>query len=638
MRGRINEGKADGVTLRAVLLGFALIPLNVYYIVQWETVWVAQFPTTLNIFYTAIFCLLLVISLNLLLKKLYPKSALTQGELLTIYIVLSTGISVSSHDYTQSLFGSLGACRWFATPENEWSSLFWRYLPSWLTVNDESVLRGFYMGESSLYTSKHIMGWLRPMFWWTIFLTVVIFIMICLNVIVRRRWIEHEKLTYPLVQMPFEMTRENSSGFFRSRLLWIGFFVAAGINLVNGLNFLYPAIPQFPLRYNLGEHFTDRPWNSMGSFLVQINPYAIGLAFPIPLELLFSCWFFFLIWKAESVFGSIMGISISGYPFQSQQTLGACLGISIVALWIGRKEFRHIIGKVFGLKLDLDDSKEPMSYRAAILGVILGMTFLLIFLYEAGMSVWFALGFFLIYFIILFAYTRMRAELGPPLHGISYSGPLHLILAILGSRKVSLQTLTVAAPFWTLTKEIRCSPMPIQLESFKLADRARMNTKRLWKIILLSSFVSILITFWAFLQANYKIGGVSAWRGESAYAAVERWGSNLSGPDTGFLIAVGIGSLIVFINTVLRLRFLWWPLHPIGYPLAGYGHFEKLWFPFFIGWVSKRTILRYGGMRAYRKAFPLFIGFVLGEFTMGSIWGVLGLFTGRLMYAFKVRW
>ena len=78
-------------------------------------------------------------------------------------------------------------------------------------------------------------------------------------------------------------------------------------------------------------------------------------------------------------------------------------------------------------------------------------------------------------------------------------------------------------------------------------------------------------------------------------------------------------------------------MHPLGYPLAGYYHFDKLWFPFFISWAVKWTLLKYGGIKAYRRAFPLFLGLVLGEFIMGSIWGILGLLTGRPTYAFK-RW
>jgi hypothetical protein len=632
----MEQGKKGGVTLRAIIIGFAFVPINVYLVVQWETVWGTQYPTTMGIFFNAIFCLFLVTALNLICKRLLPKKALTQGELLTIYVVLLTAITVSGHDFTQGLFCSIGTVSWSATPENEWDAIFSKNLPGWLTVNDESVLRGFYEGESTLYTFHHIKGWLEPMIWWTLFLTVLALTTIFINVIVRKQWIEREKLTYPLVQLPFEMTRENSARtFFRNRLLWIGFGIAAGIDILNGLNYLYRVFPAIPLKYDLGAHLTDRPWNAMGTFLVQVNPYAIGLAFAIPLDLQFSCWFLFFIWKTERVIGSALGLNLPGYPFEDQQILGAYLGIAAVAIWMGRKPLWQIMRKIIGLRSDVDDSQEPMKYRTAIIGTILCMAFLIIFSYQAGMSTLFAISFFLIYFTIIFAFTRMRAELGPPLQGIHYSGPLQLMVAVIGSRKISSQTFTAAAPYWPLTKEIRNTPTPFQLESLKLAERANMNTRRLWKVMAVTTLIGILLTFWAFLQINYKWGGVGAWRGVSAYNTMERWIASPVEPDMKFLVATGFGLVFVIVNTVLRLRFLWWNLHPLGYPLAGYYHFERLWFPFFISWLAKWIILKYGGIKLYRKAFPLFLGLVLGEFIIGSLWGIIGLLTSKPTYAFK---
>jgi hypothetical protein len=656
-RGGIPQS-GGGVTLRAVLIGLAFMPINVYLVVQWETVWGTQYPTTMGIFFNAIFCLFLVTVLNLPIKKFFPNSAFSQGEMLTIYTMLLMAITVSGHDFTQTIFCTLGTCRWFATPENEWSSLFWRYVPKWLTVNDENVLRDFYEGESTFYTAQHIKGWLEPMLWWTLFLTVMVFTMLCINVIIRKQWIEREKLTYPLVQLPFEMTRSDSKeNFFSNKLLWLGFGVAAGIDIINGLNFLFPIFPKIPLIYNLGEHFVDKPFNTIGSFPLQINPYAIGLAFPIPLDLLFSCWFLFIVWKAESVIGSIAGVNLPEYPFPDQQILGSYLGIAAVALFMGKKSLWQVVNQTFsfrkrkslnkkkrrgkmikkaiGIGSDVDDSGEPMKYRTTILGTLLGTASLVIFASQAGMSVLFPLAFFLIYFAIMFAFTRMRAELGPPLQGIHYSGPLQLIVAAVGSRKISPQTLTVAAPYWTFTKELRNNPMPFVLEGFKLAERADIDTRKLWKVMMLSTLFGIFATFWAFLQFSYRWGGVGAWRGVAAYTVIERWVTRPAEPDATFLIATGFGFIFVLINTVLRLRFLWWRLHPLGYPLAGYYHFDKLWFPFFISWAAKWIILKYGGIRAYRRTFPLFMGLILGEFIMGSVWGILGLLTGKPTYAFK---
>jgi hypothetical protein len=51
--------------------------------------------------------------------------------------------------------------------------------------------------------------------------------------------------------------------------------------------------------------------------------------------------------------------------------------------------------------------------------------------------------------------------------------------------------------------------------------------------------------------------------------------------------------------------------------------------------VVKWAVLKYGGIRAYRKAFPFFMGLILGDFVIGSLWGIIGLLTGKPTYAFK---
>ena len=77
--------------------------------------------------------------------------------------------------------------------------------------------------------------------------------------------------------------------FFKNRLLWLGIGIAGAINLLNGLNALFPILPKIPLSYNLATHFIERPWNSIRGWPgmpVQANPFIIGLTFLIPLGLL----------------------------------------------------------------------------------------------------------------------------------------------------------------------------------------------------------------------------------------------------------------------------------------------------------------------------------------------------------------
>ena len=236
----------------------------------------------------------------------------------------------------------------------------------------------------------------------------------------------------------------------------------------------------------------------------------------------------------------------------------------------------------------------------------------------------------------------MRAELGPLMHGIHFFGPFQLIVAMTGSRRISPQTLTVAAPYWTHTKEFLNKPMPAYLESFKLAERVNVakdditiDTRRLWKACLLATFLSIIVTFWAFLELGYKWGAPGAWRGNLAYNAIARVLKQPTDPDFAQLGATAFGLVFVLVGTVLRLRFFWWPLYPLAYPLAGYSYFNYLWFPFLLCWLVKWIVLKYGGIQGYRKAVPLFLGLVLGDFIFGCIWAILGLLTGETTYMFQ---
>ena len=147
-----QDSKSLGVTFRAVALATLLIPLNNYWILYMETgVWWMQYPTTISIFFNAVFILFALTCLNLAARKWLPRWAFSQGELLTIYVMLNLASAMCATDMIQVLMPMLGHAFWFASPENEWAELFWRYLPRWLIVSDKSVLTDYYNGESTFY-------------------------------------------------------------------------------------------------------------------------------------------------------------------------------------------------------------------------------------------------------------------------------------------------------------------------------------------------------------------------------------------------------------------------------------------------------------------------------------------------------
>jgi len=75
----------------------------------------------------------------------------------------------------------------------------------------------------------------------------------------------------------------------------------------------------------------------------------------------------------------------------------------------------------------------------------------------------------------------------------------------------------------------------------------------------------------------------------------------------------------------MRVRFVWWQFHSIGYAMAGSWAMGTIWIPIFISWFVKLMIIKYGGLKTHRQAIPFFAGLILGEFIIGSIWSIIGL-------------
>ena len=64
--------------------------------------------------------------------------------------------------------------------------------------------------------------------------------------------------------------------------------------------------------------------------------------------------------------------------------------------------------------------------------------------------------------------------------------------------------------------------------------------------------------------------------------------------------------------TFLRYRFSWWPLHPIGYPIAGTEARTSI-VSIFAVWLVKSVLLRVGGVALYRRGIPFFAGIIAGH-------------------------
>lgn len=637
------------VTPRAVLLAVVLIPVNAYWVICMEAIRYSGHPTTISLFFNVVFLLAVLLGANRLVRRMSPRLALEPGELLTVYVMLALASAVAGHDMIEVLTPILAHVHYFARPENGWATEIVPYVPTWLSVTDPQALREFYTGSSSLYSPHNLRAWAAPVFWWTLFLTVLGFMMLCLNTLLRRQWTENEKLSYPLVTLPLEMVNPKTQ-LFRTRLFWLGAALAAALQIWNGLSALYPSLPMLPLKRtgpinDLNTYITVPPWNAIGWTPVALYPFGLALGMLLPVDLLLSAWFFAWFWRLERVLASAYGyMDIPGFPYVEEQSFGAYIGLAVFAIWFSRHHFLRIWQGLFDGKIDLQDAQEPLPYRGAALGLAAGGIFLFGFGRAAGMTPGLIGACFLIYFGLALAITRMRAELGPPAHDLHRAGPDSILTSVLPPGRMSRPDLALFSLFYGFNRAYRAHPMPIQLEGFKLAERIGGSYRSLFWAMLLALAVGAVSAFWADLDQSYRIGAaekvappnVQLIFGGEPWNRMQGWLRTPPSPQRMFntRAAIAVGFFLTLALNTLRVRLPWFPFHPVGYAVSSSWSLSLLWLPLMAAWLIKLTLLRYGGLKAYRQALPFFLGIVLSECVVGSLWMLVGIVLRIPTYAF----
>ena len=59
-----------------------------------------------------------------------------------------------------------------------------------------------------------------------------------------------------------------------------------------------------------------------------------------------------------------------------------------------------------------------------------------------------------------------------------------------------------------------------------------------------------------------------------------------------------------------------------GFAVSSSWSMNVFWSSIFVSWAIKLIILRMGGLKLHRQSIPFFLGLVLGEFVVGSVWSI----------------
>ncbi len=251
------------------------------------------------------------------------------------------------------------------------------------------------------------------------------------------------------------------------------------------------------------------------------------------------------------------------------------------------------------------------------------------------MTGWVVVSFLTLYFALSLALSRLRAQLGAPTHSIELAMPNFMLVNLVGTRMLGPRSLGMFALLKPYLLEQRNNPTPLELEALKMAEGGRMQRRRIALALAFAAPLAILSYFWASIHVGYHLG-LGTGNTAQVMLAVPRWLSEElaeylrypGDPSLPKTTAMGFGLVFTTLLMLLKLRFHWWPLHPVAYPIALSATVQSMTLVIFVTWLIKALLLRYGGLRAHRAALPLFLGMIAGQATSLTLQRLLFMLIG----------
>ena len=628
------ETSPQGVTARSIVLGLALAILvivwNTYieYIAHTARMNITHFPIALFIPYT-------VLALgNAVLRRFEIPWALGSAELLTMLAMGLVGAAVPAYGLTSYFLGLIAIPYYLATPENQWATYFHQYLPDWLIpTNEGGAMQWLFEGMPSPDMPIPWGVWFIPLMGWMTFIGAIVVGSICLSVILRKQWSEHERLAYPILHPAGDLAEaEARVPLLKNKFLWFGASLPFLIICWNMISYFSPGFPRIAL---------GRGWMPMGTFFprihVSFNFYTVGFAYFANVDVLFSIWFFYLFYCTQISFYRRIGINLnnkgdSGDATTSLQAGGAFLTLVIWGLWMSRSQIRDVFLKAFKPSHPVDDRDEMLSYRFCAFGLIFSLVFLICWLHAVGIAWMVSIVLTLGIFVSYLGMARVIAETGVVYYSMPMSGAGILPFLFGGPNAFDPSTQTALRLVGAINCQGKGMFMPPLVHVAKIGDLVPRNKRRLVLGVVLTLIVGIATAIVYSLYLGYTHGAYNfndypftryppgAYNGlVTALKAEETWEV-----ERYYFLLLGIA--IYAAVSVMRYRFAWWPLTPIGMVVPP-THAVHSMFAIFVAWGIKTVILRIGGVELYRRLRPFFLGFLVGHalgvllsFIVDQIW------------------
>ncbi len=520
------------------------------------------------------------------------------------------------------LVGVIVTPYYFATPENRWAEFLHPYLPEWMIpTNKDGAMTWFYDGlpQGAAIPWE---AWTMPLFWWFTFVCAVALACLCASVIIHRQWSENEKIVFPAMEPIVEMAGNAGSGrrwlpeFMAGKAFWTGFVIVFFIFSWNIIGWFKPGFPVFPTARGtwipLGQAFPPQ-WIFVSTVVICFSYFA-------SLEVLFSLWFFDMVFIFEGGFLNRLGVeAISPHYMTGRyawQTAGAFVGIAFWWLLVSRTHLRQAFHKALRPeRVPMDDRRELISYRAAFIWLGISTVYVIAWLWQAGMDFRVICLLIPTMFLIYFGVAKILAETGHIYIG-SATRAWELAAAVLGGASaVPAPTHAIMYPASVSLNHFRAYTFSLGMHLNRLGDFLVAGHRWFFGGVFAAFIVGVvgstLFTIWL----GYTIGGYNFQPNwliiRAGIGGYQRGVNDILSPepteveDYWFFLA---GFIVMMALNLLRYRLSWWPFHPVGFAISGAWLTRLTSFTLFLAWLVKFILLKLVGAAFYRKSRPFFIG------------------------------
>ena len=626
---------------------------------------------------------LFVLLVNAPLRRWLPRHAVSAGEMGVALAMTLVACGLPSSGLMRYLPPALVSPFYHALNDRTFLDLLDQmHLPAWVFPtmhgagprqwkNSPVVID--YVGRWTETGPPPYAAWARPICTWGVFLGALYGSLLCLIAIVRRQWFENERLAFPLAQIQLALIDEPEPGrlvnaTLRRRSFWVAFAGVFALHAWNGLGLYFPKhFPEIPVYYDvLRRIMSNPPWSYvMGDFKgAAVFFTAVGVTYFLSNSIAFSLWAFFVglqVWRM--VVGTTTGDpNAYGTAGGFDQQFGGIAAFVGSVLWVGRKHWRLVIAQAYRGHRPGEPAGRYLSYRAAVWGLA-GCCFVMVaWLWLAGCTVLGAAVMVFMTVMLFMVITRIIAESGL-MHGqlqVPITSPWTLA-ATYGHPLISpLKTFYFASTLQATQFDFR-EPVPVYAShGLKVIDQTayggtdaggevavgadadtpadRRTGRRIMAALAVALLVGYGVSFGSTLWVEYKYAwtldtpghvpndwGVFASPQQKLVDATEQYARGRYHPPVSPAGNFAFGFVLVTVLSAMRLRFAWWPLHPIGYLMLYTYPGTHLWLSIFLGWLAKNLILRFGGPKLYTDAKPFFLGLIVGESAAAAFWLVLGI-------------